>query len=69
MFVNEHFDSARTVTKCSVAHTNHRKKWFLSLGVVPHPIRADIEPLGYVLSREQRLDCDRSSDRLSKERV
>jgi hypothetical protein len=31
VFVDEHFNAARTVSECSVTHADHRKKWSTSV--------------------------------------
>src|ERR1017187_1194882 len=58
VLINERFDPARAVTKCAVPHPNDWQQRFLSRGVVPHPIRTDVEPLGHFFCRQKRLKFD-----------
>jgi hypothetical protein len=45
LFVHECFYPATPITQGTVSHPNDRQQRLAARGVIPYPIRADVEPL------------------------
>jgi hypothetical protein len=64
--INEGFNGTRAIAERTVAHANNRQERLFPGGVIPHPIRTDVQPFRYSLSREERFDCGHVSRRLTE---
>ncbi len=56
----------RTIAQRSVAHPYDRQERLPSRGMIPHPIRADVEALGYLIGCKQRFELRNAPRRLAQ---
>jgi len=56
LFIDERLNPARAIAQSAVTHPYDRQERLATRGVIPYPVRADVEPFGYLVCCEQRFD-------------